>query len=283
MLKLSIKRRPTFVPSPETDNGVEVWRDVQGTICAYGQIVGDNCWMHLPGLASFRLSRHDTEHSVAFTNSADDDAIHDAYRRRVLPMALQLAGREVMHASAVRSDAGVIAFCAASETGKSTIAFGLYRRGYSLWADDAVAFDISSRQVWAAPIPFEMRLRPSAAKLFGGHGTEKSIATLHTNSATKRAPLLALCVLRRKQNEDDETVSVRQLYSTEALEAVLCHAWCFTLQDVERKRLMMANYLELIARTSVFDVSFRAGLENLPVILDAIESHLQPLTIDRAD
>ena len=48
-------------------------------------------------------------------------------------------GWEALHASAVLSPQGVVAFCAGSGTGKSTIARGLSERGYQLCADDAVA------------------------------------------------------------------------------------------------------------------------------------------------
>ena len=62
--------------------------------------------MHLPGLASFRFSSRGDEIAATVTSAAREELILDAYRRRVLPMALQVCGREVMHASAVRSPAG---------------------------------------------------------------------------------------------------------------------------------------------------------------------------------
>jgi hypothetical protein len=277
MLKLSITRIPESVPLlPEMYGSVEVWRDTQGTVCAYGEIRGEDCWMYLPGLASFRFSRYGSENAVAFTNGARDELVFDAYRRRVLPMELHVRGREVVHASAVRSDLGVTAFCGVSEAGKSTIAFGLHRRGYSLWADDAVAFDVSARTVSAIPLPFEMRLRPSAVKLFGcsqGEGPFDSNVEL----PAEEARLTAVCVLRRNDDKDASPVTVRRLFSADALQAVLPHAWCFTLQDVERKRRMVNHYLDLVARTLILDVCFQPGLHNLPLILDSIEQELKTL------
>ena len=62
-------------------------------------------------------------------------------------------------------------------SGKSTIAYGLHRRGYRLWADDAVALEVSESAITALPLPFDVRLRPATAALFGlGRGRRGSPA-----------------------------------------------------------------------------------------------------------
>src|SRR5437879_6214286 len=115
MLKLRIERVGVVVPPPVSASSplVEVWRDNEGQICAYGETVGEDCWMHLPGLASFRFSSTGDE-VTAVAVGVRDESIHDAYHRRILPMALQVRGREVLHASAVHTAQGVIAFCGVS-------------------------------------------------------------------------------------------------------------------------------------------------------------------------
>ncbi|HEY6230069.1 MAG TPA: hypothetical protein VIW64_02285 [Pyrinomonadaceae bacterium] len=266
------------LPSPvQTSNSAfEVWRDGAGEVYAYAENLGDKYCMHLPGLASFRFSIRGDEIAAAVNGATDEDLVVDAYRRRVLPMALQVSGREVLHASAFRSAAGVIALCADSETGKSTIAYGLNSRGYGLWADDLVAFEISDRGSRTLSLPFTMRLRPAAAALFAGETTferepsEFFQAGDDDDFTDDTAPLAAICVLRR----DDEAapVAVRSLTSAEAFAAVLSHAWSFALQDSERKRRMINNYLELVARVPIFDIAFQPGLDKLPAILDAIEA-----------
>jgi len=85
--------------------------------------------MHLPGLATFRFDSQSCN-VTAFVDSPDcPDSVLDAFRRAVLPMALQARGLEVLHASAVRTPRGVLALCAVAETGKSTLACGLSQRG----------------------------------------------------------------------------------------------------------------------------------------------------------
>jgi hypothetical protein len=93
-----------------------------------------------------------------------------AYLATVLPLALQAAGHQLLHASAVDTPEGVIAFCGPSGAGKSTLAAALARHGHRQWADDAVWWEIESdehgepvraRTRW---LPFQRRLRPDAAR-----------------------------------------------------------------------------------------------------------------------
>jgi hypothetical protein len=265
MLKLIIGD-PAAIPPPALSPRAEVWRDNNGTVCAYGQVLGEEYWMHLPSLASFRFSPRADEVTAVVPSGIREELVLDAYRRSVLPMALQVGGREVLHASAVRTSRGVLALCGVSEAGKSTIAFGLSRRGHQLWADDAVAFEISSGEAMVHSLPFGIRLRHEPAEWFG----MDAAAPPTTTEPLETAPLAAICVLRRR---DDATlpVAVRRISSAGAFAAVLAHAYCFTLQDLERKRRMMNHYLGLVATVPIFDVCFETGLANVPAILDAIE------------
>ena len=256
----------------ESDSRFEVWRDGEGAVLAYAESLGDEYWMHLPGLASYRFSSRGDEIAASVASSAKEELVLDAYRRKVLPMALQVCGREVLHASAVRLPAGVAALCADSETGKSTTALGLSNRGYPLWADDLVAFEISDQLGLAISLPFKIRLRPSAAALFDRDAIHSLRTAVDENAppGKETAPLAAIFVLRRGK-PDDSPVTIRRLSLGEAFAAVLAHAWSFGLQDAQRKRRMIHNYLDLVAGTPVFDICFEPGLTNLPNILDAIE------------
>jgi hypothetical protein len=64
-----------------------------------------------------------------------------------------LRGFELLHASAVETPAGVIAFVAASGGGKSSLAAEYLRRGASFFSDDIVALDDSDGRVVGFPGP----------------------------------------------------------------------------------------------------------------------------------
>ena len=278
MLRLTIAPPHAWRPStPDPASPVvDTWRDHDGTICAYGHILGEDCWLHLPGVGSFRFGAALPDVLAVPEPSATREQVVDAYYRTVLPFALQARGLEALHASAVRMGNGVVALCAVKETGKSTIAYALSRRGHPLWADDAVVFAASpdGAGVDAFAVPFAIRLRPASARFFGRDGA--AAAAGERDGATPLelapAPFAALCVLERAAElPADAPVEVHRLASAAAFTAALTHAYCFTLRDPRWKERTVAHYLDLVRRIPVFQVRFRAGLDTLPAIMDAIE------------
>ena len=274
MLKLSIKHEGVTVPPPSAvaNAGVEIWRDTTGAVYAYGERHGDECWMHVPGVASYYFTPEGGEVAASIVEGAQKDLVLDAYRRRVLPMAVQVSGAEVLHASAVRSPAGIIGLCGVSQTGKSTIAFGLSQRGFSIWCDDALAFQVSEQKPLAISLPFQLRLRPTARKLFGDE-----IITPETSNlpGSHRAPLAAICVLRR-DDVGPAPANFTRLGFSEAFLRLLDPACWFKLENSFQKRQLIERYIDLAATIPVFDVSFKSGLEHLPAVLDAIEEACDP-------
>lgn len=273
MMKLSIKEAQTLAlpPTLAGSPAFEIWRDREGAIYAYGGVFGEECWMHVRGLASFRFTPHGNEVAAAVVEGAAEDAVVDAYRRRILPMALHVSGREILHASAVSSRAGVTALCGAPFAGKSTLAFGLSRRGYPLWGDDVLAYQISNGDALAVSLPFEIRLRPASADFFGHDATAASaMGTAEHTPGTKTVRLASLLVLERN-DELEVPVTVRRLPVAQAFPKILVHACWFSIRTFEGKRRLIDNYLDLAARTPIFQLTFKPGLDNLPAILDAIE------------
>jgi hypothetical protein len=271
MLKLTFERVGAIPPPPvpALNPRVEVWRDNEGLISAYGEVLDDEYRMHLPGLATFSFSHHGEEVAARITNDAREEVVNDAYLRKVLPMVLQVRGWEVLHASAVRLSAGVVALCGRSGTGKSTIAYGLNRRGHSMWADDTLAFEMTESDVVTLGLPFSSRLRSTSAQHFESEPGDRT-GVLQRSQAGEQAPLSAVCQLRRTV-AGSAPVSLRRLSSSDALVAVLAHAWSFALNDADNRHRMMRNYLDLVARVPIFEVSFIPDLANVPAILDAIE------------
>ncbi|HEX9255450.1 MAG TPA: hypothetical protein VF938_07885 [Candidatus Angelobacter sp.] len=273
MLTLSLERVGEIpaLPVPTLNPRVEVWRDNEGLISAYGEVLEEEYRMHLPGLATFSFTHRSNEIAARVTNETREDLVLDAYFRKVLPMVLQVRGREVLHASAVRFPKGIVALCGVSSSGKSTIAFGLGQRGHALWADDSVVLELSD-PIRVVSVPFNIRLRPASAELF--EFAAPAPAYIEDRERTylpaESAPLFSVCVLWR-DTEATSPVTMRRLSSAEAFANVLTHAYCFTFDDAERKRRMMDHYFDLVAKIPIFEIHYQSGLANLPAILDAIE------------
>src|SRR3712207_4336913 len=104
MLQLTIA--PAGVAAPpvpdDADPATTVWRDDQGTIVARARIDGARHWVHVPQLGAFGFATDDDQVTAVLDAGADPTVVEDAFRRMVLPLALQARGREVLHASAVR-------------------------------------------------------------------------------------------------------------------------------------------------------------------------------------
>ncbi len=270
ILKLRISSAEAHVPELRDldESAVEVWRDEHDAVFAWAQIMDGERWMHLPGVASYRL-RPAGDEVTAIPDPSVGSPRHvvSAYERIVLPMAVQVAGREVLHASAVVAAQGVVAFCAVSTTGKSTIAYEFSRRGYGVWADDALAFKDANGAVTALPLPFQMDLRPR-----GGEESSAPDGVADLSAPGTGLALGAVCVLERDRSDNRvDPVSIRRLAPAEAFPAVLAHAYCYSLDDSERNRVMIDHYLQLSAWVPIFSVVFRAGREHVPALLDAVE------------
>lgn len=275
-MRLNLVERDSLRPpaADPSDPAVQIWRTDDGEEWAYTHIVDGERWMHLPGLASFRLDGESGAATGVVDPAAPRAWIPEVYRRAVLPVALQAFGREALHASAVLTPHGVLALCAASGGGKSTTAYALSRLGHELWADDAVVFDVTDDALSAIPLPFRLRLRPRSAAFFGEDrlraqdlGESVELESPHS----RPAPMAGICLLERGAKPEGAPAELSRVPAAQAFTEVLVHASCFSLRDAERKQLMMRHYLELTARVPVFRARFSAGLDRLAEVAAAID------------
>lgn len=258
LLRLTIRRSADSVPPPN-GSGTDVWQDDDGRAVGYGH--AEDGWLHVLGVATFRFGPHGV---VAIApETVTSEAVRDAHRRLVLPLALQALGQEVLHASAVEFGAGAVAFCGKKTSGKTTVAYSLARRGHPECADDAVAVELGDDGPELLPLPFALRLRPASA----AHYRDET-RTLGVRRPTERLPLAAVCVLERGSH----TSHVRRLTSVDAFPALLAHAYAFGIADQGRRRQMIEHYLSLASEVPVFEVRLTSGLSTLDGTLDEVEA-----------
>ena len=244
---------------------VQVWRDLDDEVCAYG-FAGAGWWsMEWPRLGTFRFgpTLGDTMEVIPEAG-VSLPRLEDLHRRSVLPLALQALGRETLHASAIRLANGVAAFCGARGAGKSTVAYALCRRGYEQRADDTLVLSFEPDGIRTYPLPFTPRLRPASADFFAtGTGDELLKAT----EKGEPEPLAAIFVLLPTAHAS-EIPAIERLPPTRALRAALGQAHCFDTGNAESRRRLLRNYLEVAACVPVFNVMYRPGLERLDSLLD---------------
>jgi hypothetical protein len=260
------------------DSSVTVWRDRHGVLGALSHLHEGERWLHVINLASFKLDLEQGEVIAIPAEDVPHELVEDEFQRTVWPTALQLQGWEVLHGSAIQTAKGIVAFCALSETGKSTIAYALGERGHPLWADDAVLLSISPEKIIASTMPFQVRLRPASASYFGHAASESDSLFGRVRREGKKSQeqsfLKAVCLLEKLPDESQDTLTITEISATEALPELLKHAIYFSSQDKGRKREMMQHYLSLAMRVPIFRVGFRHGFDKLPAILDGLEQHV---------
>jgi hypothetical protein len=188
--------------------------------------------------------------------------MEEVYYRFALPMILQAAGAEMLHASAVHAAAGVVAFCGTSGTGKSTLAFTLSHRHHQHWSDDALVFLPHQNAFEALRLPFRPRVEIASSE------------PLEFIRGTESAPLAAIVVLQRYSVEIVEYgkfhAEVRRLSSADAFRTVLPHIYSFILSDPKRNALMMSRYFDIASRLPVYELRFTPCLDALSKLCDIV-------------
>jgi hypothetical protein len=260
--------------------------DGDGVPSVYGsQRDGGELWLEVPDVAIFHLPVASAVLTAIAADSVDSDAVLDAYYGTALPLVLQATrGLEVLHGSAVLvpTQDSVVAFSGLSGSGKSTVAYGLVGRGYSQWADDAVAFRVDDADcVTAVGLPFTVKLREGASAYFdsvGVGGSSEGRAAVVEDFESRRVRLGAVFVLQpldQGRPGEGET-KVERLAPPDALRGLLPNAFQdrFQPQAHERRRETLSAYLELVASVPVLSARWPRDFGRLPELLDEIERWL---------
>ena len=259
---------------PELDKATpgQVWTMPDGETCALGYRIGGYYWMEWPDFASFRFQPADPTVTAFVQAGVPPGAVDDVWRRSVLPLVLVTQGLEALHASACAGPDGIVAFCATSGTGKSTLAYALGARGFDQWSDDAVVFDVGADgAVHAIPLPYAPRLDVNANQYV------TVMAQASEVGIGQPAALHGICVLSRLASDADRDVIVEPLDGSAALLAVLPHAHVFDQADLDRTRRMVDAFLSLVDRVPVYVVQFRPGLDAWAAVLDRVAALVDEL------
>jgi hypothetical protein len=272
----------------ESHTSVHVWRDRHGAIRAHSHTVGDRYWMHLSGIASYSFDIQGQDVVAYPERDVSDRLVCDVYRRTVVPLILQLQGYEVLHASAILLRQSLVAFCGISETGKSTLAYGLSRTlECRLWADDSLVFRACESGYGAIALPFSMRLREASARFFG---EDRPIVHGSLDWETfdgvigPPAPVSAVCALvRDAEIEADQVVAVRRLPRDRALVYALTNANCFSFEDSARKKETLEHYLGFTSQVPFYEIRFRPGFEHVGRVIDDVAKFLKQKLLSDGD
>jgi hypothetical protein len=251
------------VPQPEEAHGPVAHWEANDGIELLGYRADGLGWIAIRGLAAFRFGN--TGPVLASASGGAEQAIRDAWTRSVLPLVVQARGTQVLHASAVAGESGAVAMCGTSTAGKSTLAAALRKKGHRVVADDALAFVISGGTAQALTLPFRLRLRPASA----AHLEVPPLA--EQGEGGERLPLAAIVLLEPRATDDHPPRS-EQVAPTEAVGALMPHAYCFALE--EGKEELVRAYAALSASLIVQRLSYPRELDKLDGVVELLEALL---------
>ncbi len=239
----------TFAQLADVRNKVQYrfWRDERRTVLSY------------PGLCEFVGDRELRSVSAHLAPGADPGYLSVLSSGAVLAAHLTLRGHLVLHASAVRTGSGALAFVGASGMGKSTMATLLCADGHELVSDDVlrVAPIAPGRCVSVHAGGIECRLREKAHSL--------AARTPYTSRRTADGRLavqprvydgpplaLAACVVPLPSRDADR-VQVRRLSAGQAVRRLLQFPRIVGWTEGASTARNFEAIADLVAQVPVFD------------------------------
>jgi hypothetical protein len=255
----------------DSGQSINCWRDEHGEVFAEAFVQAGTyrlTWRDV-GVATFAPGQRRVDLTPA--DGLSSDLAVDRFRRFVQPVVLQAIGYETLHASAVLTGSGAIAFCGISGSGKSTLAFAIGQRpGVVQASDDALVLDVGD-EVRAAPQPFRIRLRPASQAFFDEPGA--------SHVAPPRqdfVPLVAAFVLLPEPSSVSPAIA--RVPRRSAFSVLLTHAHCFDEHDRAETTRLVRHYLRVAERVPVFTVHYALDFSRLPALVDAVLGQVRDVT-----
>jgi hypothetical protein len=240
--------------------------------------VGPLVQMRYPGLCLMRADASISRVTVHLHPGADEGLIPVLVSGAVMSLHLVMRGKLGLHASAVESAGGALAFVGTSGMGKSTIAALLGLAGHPLVTDDLLHVDMSSHPgVHVHRGGTESRLRRPAAGLAVG------IASRITSDGRTAADLplsehltlpLRACVIPRPSRSSN-SVSVQLLSRPLAMTALLGFPRLVGWQEPRRLTEQFDLVADLVSQVPVLVAELPWGPPFDPTVPEQLLSALE--------
>jgi len=140
------------------------WTDANGAVWTRLARVGAGHLLRFPRLADFAISRDQSRVRMWARPGTPVETLRHLFLNQVWPLVLAARGALVLHASAVETPAGAIAFLGATGLGKSTLAASFAASGAALVTDDCLRVEVGGGRPRAVPSHPSVRLWPATAR-----------------------------------------------------------------------------------------------------------------------
>jgi hypothetical protein len=205
----------------------------------------------------------------------------------VFPMALNISGKEVLHATAIMTARGACAFIGPTGSGKSTLAGIFLRAGHPLLADDCLVLEERAR-IFATPAYPGLRLWTDAMKALSsesdralrvaGHSSKARLLGPRASAGFPREPQPLAAVYRVIRSDGTGGGSAPRVVAMGAREALIELISSAFLVDVTDRPALTRRFAflgRLLTQVPVRQLLVPNDFSALPAARDAVLADLE--------
>ena len=264
----------TIEKNGEEEDSREVWLRFART--------GDGYLLRFSSCGDFFVSADGARIQCRPLPGTPDVTVRHLLLDQVLPLVLSRRERIVLHASAVLTGHGVIAFAGKTGQGKSTLAASLARDGCSLVSDDCLVLRTENGEWTALPSYPGVRLWPSTA----GEVLREDMPTAEVAHYTLKRRICDAAVLPYASGpaqlrrlfflaDDVGEVLFERLPPGRAFMALVEFAFNLDIQDTVVLRKQFDTVGRLTADVPADAIHYPREFSALPAVREAILRHLE--------
>lgn len=251
----------------------------------------DGVWWWCDGVGAFHISTDARLIDVYPDAGAEEQLIGLMLTGPVAALVLPHFGYPTLHASAVVTSAGAVAFLGAKQQGKSTLASVFLQRGATLVTDDLLLLELRDGalyampgppylKVWAPTAERVLRLNPATLLSLSEAIPKKLVRVNGIHKLAQQSERLsAVYVLDRRDPGEgtDRGVVSYPLGRQEALAAVLAHVSQGPLLSPFQMGGLLPAFAQLALQTPVRVLSYPSGFDRQDAVYDHIISEVEEL------
>jgi hypothetical protein len=256
------------------------WRLPRGTEWLRFARVGPHYLLRFPRLADFLVSPDAALVRCRPCTGTPIGTLRHLFLNQVLPLVMGQRGRLVVHASAVVTPRGAVAFLGGSGRGKSTLAASLWADGFPLVTDDCLCLEDRRGRLVAVPSHPAIRLWPSTLRRLAidavaprrsAHYTDKvRIPADDRRRAFVRRPVRVAGVYVLSSARGRAAVRIEPLSARDALVELIAHLYRLDVGGRETLRRDFNRLADIARRLPVCRLHVPRGLARLAEVKDAV-------------
>jgi hypothetical protein len=254
------------------------WRSIAGDVALSCSREGDRYRLDLPSLGTFSIDDDGASISCRLRGAPSPETVEHGVVDQVLPRVLVHRGRLVLHAGAVETADGAIAFIGDSGRGKSTLCAGFAAAGYPVLGDDGLVvrrrepegFEVlptyPGLRLLPEPLAFVFGSKATGTPVSGGAPKQRLDATANGFVHCERpVPLRAIYQL-----DDGPRIAIRPMAGPDAFITLVRSTYHLHLGDERRSAVLFEQLAALLDAVPFRRLAYPRRLSLLPAVRDAV-------------